>query len=350
MAVVRLAIAATRSSPWLSTAVPSAGRASTSSPLARATSSMAPKTSVWARATAVTTPMVGRAIVQRSRMWPTPLAPISITATSVSSAASSSVRGTPSSLLNERRLAAVARDGLVAAAIRSLTEVLPTEPVTPMTAMSPRRSRAWAPSAVRATRVSVTTTAGPSSSCRSTNAAAAPAARAESTKAWPSRSPCRATKSCPGRRARLSIVAPSTTRSGEPTVRPTVTLATSSTVRCTHQLYREPGDEPATRPEPRSPGRPVRRTVGRARRVLRDREARGRGGRPGPLRPRAGRDHPRWRLGAGRRRPGRHRTGRRRAARGPLGHRKRHRPRSRDRAHRDRRDGRRVPAAPRAHG
>ena len=160
--MVRLAIAATRSSPWLSTAVPSALRASTSSPLARATSSMAPKASVWARATAVTTPMVGRAIVQRSRTWPTPRAPISITATSVSSAASSSVRGTPSSLLNERRLAAVARDGLVAAAIRSLTEVLPTEPVTAMTAMSPRRSRAWAPSAVRATRVSVTTTAGPS--------------------------------------------------------------------------------------------------------------------------------------------------------------------------------------------
>ncbi len=47
--------------------MPSAGRASTSSPLARATSSMVPNASVWARATAVTTPMVGRAIAHRSR-------------------------------------------------------------------------------------------------------------------------------------------------------------------------------------------------------------------------------------------------------------------------------------------
>ena len=84
-------MAATRSSPRFNTAVPSGANDSTSSPLARATSSMAPKASVWASATAVTTPIVGRASRHRSATWLRPRAPISMTATSVSSGASSNV-------------------------------------------------------------------------------------------------------------------------------------------------------------------------------------------------------------------------------------------------------------------
>ena len=51
-ASVRAAIAATRGSPALRTAVPAAGSAATSSPLAAATASIEPKVSVWTAATA----------------------------------------------------------------------------------------------------------------------------------------------------------------------------------------------------------------------------------------------------------------------------------------------------------
>ena len=53
----------------------------------------------------------GRAIAHRAATWPGPRAPISTTSASVPSAAPSSVRGTPSSLLNELALAAVSEPG-----------------------------------------------------------------------------------------------------------------------------------------------------------------------------------------------------------------------------------------------
>ncbi len=161
-AEVRAAIAATRGSAALRTAVPSAGRAATSSPLASATASIEPKVSVCTAATRVTTPTAGRATAQREAMWPGPRAPISITAASVPSSAPTSVRGTPSSLLNDPALATVRHRAASAAASRSFTLVLPTEPVTPTTrpaTVGASRSRAWAPSAASASSVSGTSTA-----------------------------------------------------------------------------------------------------------------------------------------------------------------------------------------------
>src|SRR4029450_824784 len=68
--------------------------------------------------------------VHSSAMWPTPRAPISTTSASVSSAAFTSVSGTPSSLLNEPTLADVRQRTARATASRSLTLVLPTDPVS----------------------------------------------------------------------------------------------------------------------------------------------------------------------------------------------------------------------------
>ena len=62
-----------------------------------------------------------------------PRAPISTIKTSASSGALNRVNGTPSSLLNDRSLAWVLRVFPMAAKARSLTDVLPTEPVIPMT-------------------------------------------------------------------------------------------------------------------------------------------------------------------------------------------------------------------------
>ena len=83
--------------------------------------------------TAVTTAMVGRAMSHSQAMWPAPRAPISMTATSVSSWALTRVRGTPSSLLKLFSLAVTTWRRPRAAAVRSLVEVLPTEPVMPTT-------------------------------------------------------------------------------------------------------------------------------------------------------------------------------------------------------------------------
>ena len=79
-----LAIARTRGSSALSTATPSAGSASTSSPLADAMVSTEPNSPMCATPTLSTTPIRGGAISQRSRMWPIPRAPISSTSQRVS--------------------------------------------------------------------------------------------------------------------------------------------------------------------------------------------------------------------------------------------------------------------------
>ena len=86
--------------------------------------------------------------------------PISTTTASVSSAAPSKVMGTPSSLLKERSLAAVRHRWTNTTARRSFTEVLPTEPVIPITGRG-RRRRASRPATWSAATVSATTTAVP---------------------------------------------------------------------------------------------------------------------------------------------------------------------------------------------
>ena len=196
-------MAATSGLSTLSTAAPSDGSASMSSPLALATSANEPNISVWTISTVVTTPTVGRAISQSIAMWPTPRAPISTTAAWVRSGALISVSGTPSSLLNDRTLAAVGSDSWSAARSRSLVVVLPTDPVIPTTAANPgtapMRRRAWRPSAMRASPVSVTSTAATSTfgpgTGRDERKAEAPRSIAAAMKSWPSRSSMTGTKS-----------------------------------------------------------------------------------------------------------------------------------------------------------
>ncbi len=117
-----------------------------------------PNSSVWAIPTVVTTPTVGRATAHSDAMCPRPRAPISTTTTSVPAGALARVSGTPSSLLNDFRLAAVTSRREKIDASRSFVLVLPTDPVMPTT-RSGSRSRAAPPRAVRAAPVSATTTA-----------------------------------------------------------------------------------------------------------------------------------------------------------------------------------------------
>ncbi len=152
-------MARTRWSSKFNTARPVGGSALTSSPLARATPSRSPKNSTWAAATLVTTPTSGRATRASSVMWPWPRAPISSTTHRASSEALSRVSGRPSSLLNDRSLAAVGKLEPRHAATRSLVVVLPTEPVMPTT--PPTRARASSPRPMSARAVSPTTTAVP---------------------------------------------------------------------------------------------------------------------------------------------------------------------------------------------
>ncbi len=71
------------------------------------------------------------------------------------------MRGTPSSLLKDRSLAVVRSRVASTVASRSLTDVLPTDPVTPITGGS-SLVRARRPAAASAATVSATTMAVPS--------------------------------------------------------------------------------------------------------------------------------------------------------------------------------------------
>ena len=106
-------------------------------------------------------------------MFPAKRAPISTTSASVPSGAPSTVTGTPISLLNDSGAAWVRSPAPSTAAVRSLVEVLPTDPVIATTRPSIRRRPAWA-IAASATAASGTTTAGPSGVARSTTTNAAP--------------------------------------------------------------------------------------------------------------------------------------------------------------------------------
>ena len=93
------AIAPTRGSSMLRTALPSAGRASTSSRLARAIRSMEPALSRCTGPTFSTTPVRGRDHLARSAISPVVYIPISTTARSTSGSSESRQSGTPISLL-----------------------------------------------------------------------------------------------------------------------------------------------------------------------------------------------------------------------------------------------------------
>jgi hypothetical protein len=91
-------------------------------------------------------------------MWPRPREPISTTATSLPSGPFSRVSGTPISLLKLFSATVAVHLERTAAAAMSLTEVLPTDPVTPITPPG-TRSRARRASAARAATVSATSMA-----------------------------------------------------------------------------------------------------------------------------------------------------------------------------------------------
>src|SRR5215218_1975851 len=225
-AAVRTAIAATRSSSALRIAVPVAGRASISSPLARATPSMPPTRSVCAGATDVTTPMSGRPTAHNRAISPKPRMPISSTRTSVSAGAARIVTGRPCSLLKLRSFAATRRPAPTAARTKSLVLVLPTLPVMPTTVAGSSR-RAHAANAISAAPVSATsTTVIDASTGREASVAGAPASAAAATNSWPSRAATRGTNSWPGTSARESNEAPSRSTSGPRNV-PPVASATS---------------------------------------------------------------------------------------------------------------------------
>ena len=97
----------------------------------------------------VITPTSGSQIAVSSAIWPGPRIASSSTSTSVPNGAASTSSGSPISVLKFSREAATLRCGAIIAAIRSLVEVLPTEPVTAITnaARSCRQARASAPSA-----------------------------------------------------------------------------------------------------------------------------------------------------------------------------------------------------------
>ena len=227
-APVRDRMAATRSSSALSTAVPDAGSASTSSPLAIATPSRPPSRSVCACPTTVTTPMSGRATSHNLLISPNPRIPISTTKTSVSSGASRMVTGSPCSLLKLRSLARVRRWVPHAAATMSLVVVLPTLPVTPTTRAS-RRGLAHCARASNAWAVSATSIAVPSrrnGSGSPVRCTVAPRSRAAPMNSWPLRSATIGTNSWPGRVERESNEAPSNSTSG-PIRRPPIPAAAS---------------------------------------------------------------------------------------------------------------------------
>ena len=110
----------------------------------------------------VTTPMSGRATSHSRAISPNPRIPISSTSTSVSSGAFRIVTGRPCSLLKLRTLAVV-RASRPRRGDRSFVDVLPTLPVTPTTRAGRSATRPQRPSVISAADVSATSIAVPPS-------------------------------------------------------------------------------------------------------------------------------------------------------------------------------------------
>ena len=141
--------------------------------------------------------------------------PASMTAKRWRSARSrKSINGTPKRLL---RLASVIKAvGPSRAPSRSLVEVLPTLPVTPMTGPGKRWRQAAAMRCKPVCGSSTTNWGSVSATGCATTAQAAPRARASTKKSWPSRRAVfRATKASPACKARVSVPKPVTGAKGE---------------------------------------------------------------------------------------------------------------------------------------
>ena len=213
--------------------MPPARIPSSSSAFASATPSIEPSCSRWTGPRLVITPTSGSQIAVSSAIWPKPRIASSSTSTSVPDGAASTSSGSPISVLKFSREAATLRCGAIIAAIRSLVEVLPTEPVTAITcaARSCRQARASAPSAGTGVSDAITAPALRSSAssssthCGWTTTPHAPASSATVANAPPSTfSPGMPKKRSPGWTARESITA----RPGPPASRPPAGSRTSS--------------------------------------------------------------------------------------------------------------------------
>ncbi len=217
--------------------MPSAGSASSSSPLACSTASSDPIRDRWTGWTAVTTPIDGMAIAASSAISPPTYIPISRTAASCSGPSRMRVSGSPISLFMLPSVRSVRRAAPRTAAAASFVEVLAMLPVTPTTSGVNRRRHpaATAPSAAcaSATRTTVTSPrAAASSTGRVTSTAAAPRAIASGRWSWPSvRSPGRATNRLPGATRRESTAPPRIGREERASSRPPVWRRRSSAVR-----------------------------------------------------------------------------------------------------------------------
>ena len=126
-------------------------------------------------------------------MWPMPRAPISTMRKRVCGSTRKTVSGTPTSELREPTGATVGAALESTLASRSFVEVLPEEPVMPMTVRWGWRSTTARASAASPSWMSSTTTHGRSSTGRVVMAATAPSPAAAATNWWPSScSPTRA--------------------------------------------------------------------------------------------------------------------------------------------------------------
>ncbi len=191
-AAVRVAMARTSGSSALSTAVPSGGRASISSPFAAAIACRLPNSPRWAAPTLRTRPIAGGAMAHSAATCPAPRAPISATRNRVVLSHRSTVSGSPISLLKEPADATVGPRAGSRCASTSLVLVLPLDPVSPTTVgrgcSSPRRSN----SRSRTARASRPRAATPSS----TTMAGTPTGRVATTPTAPARTAA-STYSCP---------------------------------------------------------------------------------------------------------------------------------------------------------
>ena len=181
----------------------------------------------------VMTPTSGSQIAVSSAIWPAPRIASSSTSTSVPNGAASTSSGSPISVLKFARDAATLRCGAIIAAIRSLVEVLPTEPVTAITKareVLPPGPRERAERRQRRLRgddraLGLARPAARRPSAAATTTPHAPASSAVTANAPPSTcSPGRPKKRSPGWTARESITA----RPGPPAGAPAGLLAAAA--------------------------------------------------------------------------------------------------------------------------
>src|SRR4051812_2846601 len=206
-------------SPAGTIAVPPGSSAAISSAFVAAIASMLPSSSRCTGPMLTITPTSGSAIAASSAIWPAPRIAISRTSTSVPGGAPRTVRGSPISVFRFCAVATTRRCGASIPASRSFVDVLPVEPVMPITRARSARRHAVArrPSAASGSSAARTTPddddPAPFACDAPTRTPHAPAASACGAKRPPSTlSPASPTKRSPSPTARESM----TTRAGPP--------------------------------------------------------------------------------------------------------------------------------------